>query len=63
MDWWVSPSGLGSGGSVTGNEEGGEGTSGADEKQRDGERGKWDGGRRLLNTLGARQSRKRGDGA
>jgi hypothetical protein len=43
-------SGLGSGGGVASNEERGEGTSGADEKERDGEGGKRDGGRWLLNA-------------
>jgi hypothetical protein len=67
-DWRVSPwgdggdrkhaedrggSGLESGGGVIDNEEGGEGASGADEKERDSDR-------QLLNALGARERRKRG---
>jgi hypothetical protein len=48
-----SSSGLGSGGGVTGNEEGGEGASGADKKGTVK-------GRRLLNVLTAQQRRKRG---
>jgi hypothetical protein len=51
---------LGSGGGFASNEEGGEGASGADEKERDGEVGKRDSGLRLLNALGVRQRRKRG---
>jgi hypothetical protein len=54
------PQQLGSDGDATGNEEGGEGKSSADEKERDSEGGKQDGGRHLLNGLGARQRRKRG---